>query len=196
MERRSLDDLEVRRLLIRTAAGDAGAFEQLYRLSMPLLLAVAHRIVGRRELAQEVVHDAFVRVWRSASSFDPLAPQAVGWLVAIARHRALDVAGSAEGARVDPVGDDIDAIVDGAYDWAHESGDAVDRTRGTHGLRACLDELRPAERQAIVLAYHHGLSHGELAAHLQRPLGTVKAWVRRGLEALRRCLEGAGRDAS
>jgi RNA polymerase sigma-70 factor (ECF subfamily) len=196
MERRSLDDLEVRRLLIRTAAGDAGAFERLYRLSMPLLLAVAHRIVGRRELAQEVVHDAFVRVWRSASSFDPLAPQAVAWLVAIARHRALDVVGSADGSRVDPVGDDIDAIVDAAYDWSHEPGDAVDRDRGTHGLRVCLDELRPAERQAIVLAYHHGLSHGELALHLQRPLGTVKAWVRRGLETLRRCLEGTGRDAS
>ncbi len=195
MDRRTLDDLEVRRLLIRTAGGDAAAFERLYRLSMPLLLAVAARIVGRREVAQEVVHDAFVRVWRSASSFDPLAPHAVAWLVAIARNRAIDVAGSADGARVDPAGDAIDAIVDDAYDWSHEPGDALDRARGTHGLRVCLGELRPAERQAIVLAYHHGLSHVDLAEHLQRPLGTVKAWIRRGLETLRRCLEGTGAGA-
>jgi RNA polymerase sigma-70 factor (ECF subfamily) len=187
-----LDDAEVRRLLIRTAAGDAQAFERLYRLSMPLLLGVAARIVGRRELAQEVVHDSFVRVWRSASSFDPLAAHAVAWLVAIARNRAIDVVSSAEGSRVDPAGDDIEALVDRAYDWTPDEADPVDRGRDTHWLRECLDELRPAERQAIVLAYHHGMSHGDLAEHLRRPLGTVKAWIRRGLESLRTCIEQAG----
>jgi RNA polymerase sigma-70 factor, ECF subfamily len=186
---RMLDDLEVKRLLIRTAAGDAKAFERLYRLTMPLLLGVTARIVGRRELAQEVVHDAFVRIWRSASSFDPLATHAVAWMVAIARNRAIDVVGSADSARVDAVGDDIEAIVDDAYEWSPAANDSLDRVREHQGLRRCLGELRPAERQAIVLAYHHGLSHGDLAAHLQRPLGTVKAWVRRGLESLKRCLE-------
>ena len=70
--------------------------------------------------------------------------------------------------------------------------DLLDRGRSTRWLRVCLGELRPAERQAIVLAYHHGMSHGDLAEHLERPLGTVKAWIRRGLESLRRCLEQAG----
>ncbi|RPH40641.1 MAG: sigma-70 family RNA polymerase sigma factor [Burkholderiales bacterium] len=192
---RMLDDHEVKRLLIRTAAGDAQAFERLYRMSMPLLLGVVARIVGRRELAQEVVHDAYVRVWRSASSFDPLASHAVAWLVAIARNRALDVVGSAEGSRVDPVGDDIDTIVDGSYDWSASTEDALDRGRSTRWLRVCLGELRASERQAIVLAYHHGMSHGDLAEHLERPLGTVKAWIRRGLESLRRCLERSEGEA-
>lgn len=190
-----LDDIEVKRLLIRTAAGDAQAFERLYRLSMPLLLGVTMRIVGRREVAQEVVHDSFVRVWRSASSFDPNATHAVAWLVAIARHRAIDVIASADNARVDAAGDDIDAILDGAYDWVASSEDTLDAGRGVRWLRVCLDELRPAERQAIVLAYHHGMSHGDLATHMQRPLGTVKAWVRRGLDSLRRCIETAAGGA-
>lgn len=184
-----LDDTEVKRLLIRTAAGDAAAFERLYRLTMPLLLGVAQRVLGRRELAQEAVHDAFTKVWHAAGSFDPLAPHATAWLVAIARNRAIDLAASAEGSRVDAVGDDIDAIVDRAYAWDARPDDALDRGRDTHWLRLCLDELQPGERQAIVLAYHHGMSHGELAVHLSRPLGTVKSWIRRGLDSLRACVE-------
>jgi RNA polymerase sigma-70 factor (ECF subfamily) len=190
-----LDDVEVKRLLIRTAAGDAGAFERLYRTTMPLLLGVVLRIAGRRELAQEIVHDAYLRIWRQASSFDPLAAHAVAWMVAIARNRAIDVVSSAEGSRVDPAGDDIERIVDGGYDWTASAEDALDHGRSARWLRACLDELRPAERQAIVLAYHHGMSHVDLAAHLARPLGTVKAWVRRGLDSLRRCVEESGGGA-
>lgn len=190
-----LDDAEVKRLLIRTAARDAAAFERLYRMTMPLLLGVATRIVGRRELAQEVVHDTFIKVWHAAGGFDPLAPHAVAWLVAIARNRAIDLAGSAEGSRVDPVGDDIDGLVDRGYDWAPDAAETLERGRSGHALRACLDELRAPERQAIVLAYHHGMSHSDLALHLQRPLGTVKAWIRRGLDTLRQCIEQAGGGA-
>ncbi|HYF60085.1 MAG TPA: sigma-70 family RNA polymerase sigma factor [Burkholderiaceae bacterium] len=190
-----LDDIEVKRLLIRTAARDAQAFERLYRLAAPLLLGVAMRIVGRREVAQEVVHDAFVRVWRSAESFDPLATRATAWLVAIARHRAIDLVASHDTARVDAVGDDVDALVDAGYDWTPSADDALDAGRNAHWLRECLSELRPGERQAIVLAYHHGLSHGDLAVHMQRPLGTVKAWIRRGLDSLRRCVETATGEA-
>lgn len=189
MDRRSLDDAEIRRLLIRTAARDAEAFERLYRLTLPLLLGVAQRVLGRRELAQEAVHDAFVKVWHAAGSFDPLAERATAWLVAVVRHRAIDLAASAEASRVDAAGDDIDAIVDRAYAWDPRPDDVLDSGRGRRWLRLCLDELQPGERQAIVLAYHHGLSHGELAAHLSRPLGTVKSWIRRGLESLRACVE-------
>ena len=186
-----LDDDEVRRLLVRTGTRDTEAFERLYRLTLSLLLGVAVRIVGRREVAQEVVHDAYVKIWLAAPGFDPLAAHPVGWMVAVARNRAIDVVASADSSRVEAVGDEVDALVDRAYDWSPDAGDPLDRERDVHWLRTCLDELRPAERQAIVLAYHHGLSHGDLAEHLQRPLGTVKAWVRRGLASLRECIDRA-----
>lgn len=187
-----LDDAEIRASLLRVALGDPAALERLYHRTAPLLLGVAMRILGRRELAEEVVHDSFVRIWRSARSFDPQAPSAVAWMVAIARHRALDVVGSADSARVDGV-EDIDALLDRMWERDDDGEDDRLGRRREHGwLRHCLGLLKPAERQALVLAYMHGLSHGELARHLARPLGTVKSWVRRGLDSLRGCVEREG----
>jgi RNA polymerase sigma-70 factor (ECF subfamily) len=182
-----LDDREVRRLILLTAERDASAFEKLYRIAAPLLLGVAQRIVGRREVAEEVLHDCFVKIWRAASTFDPMAAQPVAWIVAIARNRAIDLVSSADVARVDLLGDDTEETLEAYFGTAAE--DAVDAGRMKTWLRQCLEELRPAERQALVLSYNHGLSHGDLAKHLQKPLGTVKAWVRRAVDNLRTCIE-------
>ncbi|HXF46093.1 MAG TPA: sigma-70 family RNA polymerase sigma factor [Burkholderiaceae bacterium] len=194
-----LDDREIKRLLLRAAARDEGsaeAFARLYQLTAPLVLGVAQRIVGRREVAEEVLHDAFVKIWNAAGSFDPLANQPVAWMVAIARNRALDVVAAADSARVESLSDlagesDADEVLDRLFDWSEGSGaDEVEDLRRARGfLRRCLQELAAVERQALVLAYHHGLSHGELAAHLAKPLGTVKTWIRRGMENLRACVE-------
>src|SRR3954471_12667888 len=92
-----LDDREIRGLLLRAAARDAGsaeAFERLYRLAAPLLFGVAKRIVGRAQLAEEVLHAALAKIWHAAGSFDPLATQPVAWMVAIARNRAFDIRAS------------------------------------------------------------------------------------------------------
>lgn len=187
-----LDDQEIKRLLLRTAARDTDAFALLYRKTAPLLMGIALRIVGRRELAEEVLHDAFVKVWRSIDSFDPLGAQPVAWLAAIARNRAIDLIASADVARVSSYDDDA-AALDRLFDWSaadtDAAGAALDGKRLAHWLRRCLDELRATERQALVLAYQHGLSHAELAAHLSKPVGTVKSWVRRGLASLRECVE-------
>src|SRR2546422_11454243 len=99
-----LDDKEARRLLLRTAARDEGsaeAFERLYRTCAPLLLGVAQRVVGRRELAEEVLHDGFGAVWRTAESFDALPAQPLAWMAAIVRNRAIDVRASHDVSRVD-----------------------------------------------------------------------------------------------
>ena len=198
-----LDDQEVKRLLLRSAARDEGsaeAFERLYRLCAPLLLGVAQRVVGRREVAEEVVHDAFAAIWRRAEGFDALANQPVAWMVAIVRNRAIDVRTSHDVSRVDSYHDALDDDPDGAldrlFDWSPAPDDAEDRRRATAWLRDCLSRLQAVERQALVLAYHHGLSHGDLAAHLKKPLGTVKTWIRRGMDNLRPCVEtcmGGGR---
>lgn len=191
-----LDDQEIKRLLLHTAARDecsAEAFERLYKLCAPLLLGVAQRVVGRREVAEEVLHDAFAGIWRKAESFDPLAVQPVAWMVTIVRNRAIDVRSSHDVSRVDSYHDALDEDPDGAldrlFDWSPDPGDEEDRRRATGWLRDCLARLQAVERQALVLAYHHGLSHGDLAAHLRKPLGTVKTWVRRGMENLRNCVE-------
>jgi len=191
-----LDDRGIRSLLLRAAARDAGsaeAFERLYKLAAPLLFGVAKRVVGRAELAEEVLHDGLAKIWHAAGSFDPLAAQPVAWMVAIVRNRAIDVRASHDVSRVDSyhdaLEDDPDGALDRLFDWSQDAGDNEDRRRASKWLRDCLGKLKAVERQALVLAYEHGLSHGDLAAHLRKPLGTVKTWVRRGMVNLRECVE-------
>lgn len=191
-----LDDQEIKRLLLRTAArdeGSAAAFEQLYKSCAPLLLGVAQRVVSRRELAEEVLHDSFASIWRAATGFDPLANQPVAWMVAIVRNRAIDVRSSHDVSRVDSyhasADDQPDGVLDRLFDWGPGLDENEDKRRAAKWLRDCLSELKANERQALVLAYDHGLSHGDLAEHLRTPLGTVKTWVRRGMQSLRECVE-------
>jgi RNA polymerase sigma-70 factor (ECF subfamily) len=187
-----LDEQELKRLLLRTAVRgqeSAAAFEALYRKCAPLLLGIARRIIGRRELAEEVVHDSFVRIWRSAEQFDASSGQAFAWMVAIVRNRAIDVLQSHDVARVQPLDLDDEADAGGLFDWALGPEDDVDAKRTARALHRCLAELQAAERQSLVLAYAHAMSHTELASHLHKPLGTVKGLIRRGLAHLRDCLE-------
>jgi RNA polymerase sigma-70 factor (ECF subfamily) len=191
-----LDDMHVKRLLLRAAARDEGsaqAFERLYRACAPLLLGVAQRIVGRSELAEEVLHDAFIAIWRALERFDPFASQPVAWMVAIVRNRAIDVRSSHDVSRVDSYHSSVDENPDGAldqlFDWAPAADAGIDARRAAKCLRDCLAGLEHAERQSLVLAYEHGLSHADLAAHLRKPLGTVKTWIRRGMQNLRVCVE-------
>jgi RNA polymerase sigma-70 factor (ECF subfamily) len=191
-----LNDEEMKRLLLRTAARDEGsaeAFERLYKACAPLLLGVAKRIVRRAELAEEALHDGFASIWRAAGSFDPLGARAVAWMVAIVRNRALDTVARHADSRVESYDDDAPQNVDGALDrlfeWGASAEEMEDRRRSLRWLRDCLARLQAPERQALVLAYERGLSHSELAAHLGRPLGTAKSWVRRGMANLRRCVE-------
>lgn len=199
-----LDPTEIKRLILRAAArddGSAAAFGQLYEACAPLLLGVASRIVGRREVAEEILHDSFVKIWNGLGSFDPLAAQPVAWMAAITRNCAIDAQARADVSRVTPLsqlagggaddGESTDDLLDRLYDWSTEENteDAIDAGRARAWLRNCLDELAAAERQAVVLSYHHGMSNSDLAAHLKKPLGTVKTWMRRALGHLRDCVE-------
>ena len=192
-----LDEAELKQLLLTVSArGSEGAFafERLYRAAAPVLLGIALRVVRRREVADEVLHDAFTRIWHGAARFDPHGT-AVGWLTTIVRNRAIDVMASHDVSRVgsyhDALDDNPEASLDRLYDWsASDSEDERADARRAHAfVRRCLGELRANERQSLVLAFEHGLSHGELAQHLDKPLGTVKTWVRRGMDNLRKCVE-------
>lgn len=189
-----LDEQEIKRLLLATAARDADAFERLYRRCAPLLLGIAQRITRRKELAEEVLHDSFIRIWRAADTFDPFGAP-VGWMTTIVRNRAIDLMETHDMARVDSyhaaLDDKPEASLDQVFDWSETQGveDALDASRMRKFLRRCLGELAAAERQALTLAYEHGLSHGDLASHLGKPLGTVKTWIRRGMLNLRQCID-------
>jgi RNA polymerase sigma-70 factor (ECF subfamily) len=197
-----LDEAELKRQLLTVAARGsdaAAAFERLYRAAAPVLFGIALRIVRRREVADELLHDAFTRIWHDAARFDPHGT-AVGWLTTIVRNRAIDVMASHDVSRVnsyhdlragDGLDDNPEAALDRLFDWPDADGEdaRLDARRSQAFLRRCLGELQASERQSLVLAYEHGLSHGDLAAHLNKPLGTVKTWVRRGLDNLRKCVE-------
>lgn len=170
-------------LMRRVAGGDRKAFAAIFDLEAARLLAIASRIVRRRELAEEVVQDAFVTVWKKAAVYDHERGAARAWLTTIVRHRALNMI--RDGNRLDfHAADDLAALGDRAGD----ADTAYDALPESEDLKRCLEQLEPERRRSIVMAYVVGFSHGEIAAHLGAPVGTVKAWIRRGVVSLKECL--------
>lgn len=170
-------------LLPRIAAGDRSALAQLFDREAGRLVAIARRIVRRQDLAEEVVQDAFVAVWQRAGQYDSSRGSVIGWLTTIVRNRALNLL--RDGSRMDyHDGETLAAIGDRATDAAN----AFDALAERDALKTCLKQLDEAKRRAILLCYVTGLNHGEVAATLNAPLGTVKAWIRRGTIALQECL--------
>jgi RNA polymerase sigma-70 factor (ECF subfamily) len=177
------DDDDLADALRGCAAGDRACLQRLYARLAPQMIGVALRMLRRRDLAEEVVHDTFVRVWEKAGTFDPARGTPATWIFAILRNRALNVLRGE--ARLDLV-ESIEPLA-----AASEEPDAetiVTALSEAGALRRCLERLEPMRRQAIVLAYARGLSHGELAARMGIPLGTAKSWIRRSLVTLRECL--------
>jgi RNA polymerase sigma-70 factor, ECF subfamily len=184
---------EIGQLLARVALRDQAAFKQLYDATVRCLLAIAVRLLRDEAWAEEVVQEAYVGIWNSAPNYSPLKAQPMTWLMTIARNKAMDALRSTTGeretlVRIAPTEDDEDdplaAVRDEAAGPLQRLVDRIDAAR----LRHCLQTLDAAQRQAIALAFYDGLTHSELAEHMRQPLGTVKAWVRRGLERLKPCL--------
>jgi RNA polymerase sigma-70 factor (ECF subfamily) len=169
-------------LLRLCAQGNKPAFRRLYELQSGRLFAVAMRITRQSGLAADAVHDAFLQVWQNASRFDATRGNVEGWLLSLVRYRALDIA--RRRSREEP-GHDFAERVDEEPDPLAR---LVSSTEGA-ALHRCLQTLTEERRRLVSLAFVEGLTHSELAARLQLPLGTVKSWIRRSLAALRTCLE-------
>jgi RNA polymerase sigma-70 factor (ECF subfamily) len=165
------------------ARGDRQALRSLYDEEAARLVAVAQRIVRRRELAEEVVQDAFVQVWQKAATFDASVGSARAWIYTIVRHRALNVI--RDGAREDLLEAEELAAV---QDRASVVEDAFSQLATESRLRACLEELDREKRESLLLSYVAGYSHGEIAGLMRVPIGTAKSWVRRALMALKDCM--------
>ena len=178
-------------LLARTALSDQAAFAELYRLAAPHLYGVALRILREPALAEDLLQEAFVNVWHHAGSYNAAKAKPQTWLTSIVRNRCLDQLRRREPDTVTLTRDDdepemeLEGIGPTPEELLLSGADA-------NAVRSCIEGLEGGQRQAIALAFVQGLSHAELAVHLRQPLGTVKSWVRRGLDRLKKCLDAAG----
>jgi len=177
------DRFDYEAALVACARGDRRALEALYTEEARQLVGVAQRIVRRRDLANDVVHDAFVQIWNRAATFDPRRGSGRAWIYAVVRHRALNMV---RDERFE-TGLDETALAE-TPDPAEPVPDLLVRMAEHEALRRCLEALDEQRRTCILLAYTDGLSHTQIAERLRAPLGTVKAWIRRGLLSLRDCL--------
>ena len=171
------------------AMGDSSALRRLYEQDSARLLGVAQRIVRNLPLAEDIVHDTFVNVWRKAKSFDSARGEARGWLYSITRNLALNAV--RDGQREVLVDDDTAKALDSEASlqaWK-DTSDAFAWQDSAGRMAVCLEQLEPVRRNCILHAYVDGLSHSEIAQQVQAPLGTVKAWIKRSLAALRECLQ-------
>jgi RNA polymerase sigma-70 factor (ECF subfamily) len=176
-------------LLARCALKDQRAFADLYSLSAAKLFGVALRIVRRQDWAEEVLQECYVNIWNHAGDYAVARSAPLTWMTSIVRNRCLDWL---RRPSHEATGEEYEVAVEA---WRDDKPGPMERliAAGEAGaLARCLEALEARQRQSIVLAFFHGLSHSELAAHLQQPLGTVKTWVRRGLERLKGCLAADG----
>lgn len=178
-----LEDSELVTLLGRVAMGDRVSFRTLYDAMSPKLYGLSLRLLKRPDLADEVMQDAFVSIWHNAREYHVERGSAGGWMLTIARYRALD----ALRRRRFEIYTDDDSLI--ALAEAHVADEPVQDETSFLALQGCLDQITEQQRESLLRAYYEGMSHEELARHMATPLGTVKSWVRRGLMSLKRCLE-------
>jgi len=171
-------DARLQALLSGCAAGDGSALKTLYDLVSPALFACLVRMLRRRAVAEEALQDVFVTVWERAAQYEPSRGSPMAWLTAIARYRAIDLL---RRDRATPTlisgGDSIASV--GSEAWETDS----------QAFERCFQQLTRQQQQCLELAYLAGQSHGAIAESTGNPLGTIKSWIRRGLQSLKACLE-------
>jgi RNA polymerase sigma-70 factor (ECF subfamily) len=177
-------DPRLENLLSAVAGGDEAAFAELYQATSSKLLGVALRILRNREVSEEVLQEAFFKVWERAGDYNPAIAAPVTWMAAIVRNRALD---EVRRRVVRPTGDESELEY-------LESGDehpiaALERAEDVERLLSCLEGLEPEKKEMVRLAYLDGMSREALAKRFDRPEGTIKTWLHRSLAQLKGCLE-------
>jgi RNA polymerase sigma-70 factor, ECF subfamily len=173
-------------LVDRLLQRDVSAFEQLYDRHSRIVYSVVLRILQQGATAEEVVQDVFLQLWRNAARYDSARGPFVPWLLTLARNRALDqlrLNSERQRKREDQPEELPSVPVLPSFETT------LDEKRQAERVRAALASLEPRQQRALELAYFEGLSHSEIAAKLQEPLGTVKSWIRNGLLRLKAGLQ-------
>ena len=182
------DPQQLRTLLAAVARKDAAAFRALYDATSSKLFGFALRILNKRELAEEVLQESFVSIWNNAGGYQAGLAAPMTWMTTIVRNRAFDTLRRIDAA-VEIDADTFDKdVMDALESTAPGPLDALQMGADAKALAQCFSRLEGLHRQAIALAFYHDLSHSEVAEQMKLPLGTVKTWVRRGLDRLRTCL--------
>lgn len=179
------DDAALRVCLDGIARHDQTALGRFYDFTVGRVYGVAMRIVGRPEMAEEVVSDVYMQVWRDASRYDTARGKVLGWLLVIARSRALDLLRRQDEAFSHP---EPWELATEPIDIRDNPQDLLAATQTGSAVHAAMAALNPLQRQLLSLAFFRGLSHSEIVEHSGIPLGSVKTHIRRALGILRETL--------
>jgi RNA polymerase sigma-70 factor, ECF subfamily len=173
---------DIEKLIGLTGLGDRAAFRALYAATSAKLFGVTLRVLKNRTDAEDVLQEAYVKIWHSAAKFQVSGYSPMTWLIAIARNHAIDRlrARKPQTAEIS----EADEIADGSATPEEQ----VLRGGEAARLRLCLEQLSPGRAEAVKAAYMEGYSYQELAERLEQPINTVRTWLRRSLISLRQCL--------
>ena len=176
----------VNELLIRCGQKDSEAFRLLYQAASPKLFSLCKRLLQDESLAEDVLQEAFVKIWNKADTYSLEKGHAMTWMTTIVRNQALDKLRMAKSRPVLTDDNDYETL---EFASSELTPDALSQlSDDTRQLAHCLEALKPEQRECIMQAFYYGYTHEELADKMSKPLGTVKAWIRRGLGQLRTCL--------
>jgi RNA polymerase sigma factor (sigma-70 family) len=181
-------DAALMALIDRVGQRDEAALRLLYDSASPRLYGLALRVLRQREWAEDALQEAFVTIWRVAGDYRSTLSPPMAWMGLIVRSRSLDLLRRQTADRA-PLTQEFDEAM--AETMASDAADPMDMAEASEqawALHLCLQQLEGRQREVVSLAYLRDLSHGELASQLKLPLGTIKTWIRRGLEKLRVCM--------
>jgi RNA polymerase sigma-70 factor (ECF subfamily) len=170
-------------LIAAVAKGDEAAFERLYHATKAKLFGVVLRILRRQDLTEEVVQDAYVRIWNGAGQFNPALASPIAWMVAIARNRAIDVVRKRSELSIEDEPSALDVVAEVSEPLAQR-----EMIEDLKRLLGCVGRLEPDRQKLVLLAYYNGWSRDRLAQTFEIPVNTVKTWLRRSLLDIRECL--------
>jgi RNA polymerase sigma-70 factor (ECF subfamily) len=170
-------------LLGAVARGDEAAFECLYDATRAKLYGVLLRILGKPVLAEEVMQEAYLKVWNLVDHFDPATASPITWMVAIARNRAIDIVRKRGDISIDEESEAPEPAAEAPAPLARR-----EMTAELKRLLSCLGRLDPEKQRIVLLAYYSGWSRDQLATKLDIPVNTIKTWLRRSLLEIRECM--------
>jgi RNA polymerase sigma factor (sigma-70 family) len=183
---------ELIELIDRVAERDEAALKALYELTSSKLYGLSMCVVGKSEWAEDALQETFLQVWRIAGDYRASLSPPMAWLGLIVRSRSLDCLRQRSAERTHLTDEIDDAMSDTLEGDSPNPMDTTLASQQAWALHQCLAKLENRQREVVSLAYLRDLSHSELSEQLSLPLGTVKTWIRRGLDQLRTCMRHFG----